>query len=151
MQAAFIGQREIGSHFVRDDGDDLIPVHAVGERLQTGVAAHPVQVIENLQVHWRAVTNQGLFTRRVEKVLEVRHDQFAQAAENWLAVAQASEIGLRHCAPVRIFLEERQEVIVVALVGDEFKDQRWIAYEAQRHGGKQRPVEAVRLPFAQDA
>jgi hypothetical protein len=65
--------------------------------------------------------------------------------------AQAGKIRLCHGPTQLPLLIESQQVVVIAVIRDELQDLRRVAQVPQRHGGKERPVEAVGLSFAQYA
>jgi hypothetical protein len=52
---------------------------------------------------------------------------------------------------VVVLLEKHQDMIIVALVRDEFQDQGWSPAAADCHGCEQSPIEAMCLSFPQDS
>ena len=113
------------------------------------VAAHPIVLVERLQVERPRVAAKGFLALDVVERFEVRHHQFAQRPVDRLAEAQPGEVGLRDRAPASVLPEQRDEVAIVVL-RVHLQDQRRISQPPKRRRSEQRAVEAVRLAVLQD-
>src|SRR5215472_12807634 len=70
-------------------------------------------MIESCQIYRTRVTSQGAFAAHVEVDVEITHGKLAQAAIDRLAIATSGEIGFRHCAPMAVHFENRDDVVGV--------------------------------------
>src|SRR6185436_4862356 len=79
---------------------------------------------------------------------EITHHQFADRAVDRLAVAQSGVIRFRDRAPSPVLLEDRQQMIVVTYCL-QIHDQGLVAVNAQRRGGEEGALGAMRQSIPQ--
>ena len=86
-----------------------------------------------------------------EVFVVVGHGQLAHGFVDRIAVADDGVVGFRDGAPASVFLEQRDDMLVVELDGFEIKEEWWLAAEPQRGGGQQGTLDAMGFALAEDA